>query len=300
MPFSFLNPWLLLGALAVAAPVWLHLRRKQEVNLFRFSALQFLDDQPTPRASPWRLRDLLLFALRTLTLLLLVAAFAWPFLRGEEVAPVKESRIYILDNTLSHQANGGFTRDRERILSDLGKAGANIQIAVVELAASPRVTVSFGDDRETASQKLKAMQPSFQRGSYIAAFRQANSLLANSLGAQKRIVFLGDNQENQWNENVNSPPFLGNVQIELPTTPAPALPNLSLSEPRAQRIFLGDKSLVNFTVKLTHSGPHRPARQRPGHLQSRGGPRETSGDHVAPGAMGSGPRPLGARRGHRG
>jgi hypothetical protein len=32
-------------------------------------------------------------------------------------------------------------------------------------------------------------------------------------------------------------------------------PNLWLSEPRAQRIFLGDKSLVNFTVKLSHTGP---------------------------------------------
>src|SRR5258706_8486195 len=126
MPFSFLNPCLLLGAIAVAAPVWLHLRRKQEVNLFRFSALQFLDDQPTPRASPWRLRDLLLFALRALALLLLVAAFAWPFLRGEEVAPVKESRIYVLDNTLSHQANGGFTRDPPQILCDPRKAATQI------------------------------------------------------------------------------------------------------------------------------------------------------------------------------
>jgi len=32
------------------------------------------------------------------------------------------------------------------------------------------------------------------------------------------------------------------------------LPNLSLSESRVQRIFLGDKSLVNFTVKLSHIG----------------------------------------------
>ena len=40
MPFSFLNPWLLLGALALAAPVWLHLRRKQETNLFRNFANQ--------------------------------------------------------------------------------------------------------------------------------------------------------------------------------------------------------------------------------------------------------------------
>ena len=30
MPFSFVNPWLWLGALAVVAPLWLHLRRKKE------------------------------------------------------------------------------------------------------------------------------------------------------------------------------------------------------------------------------------------------------------------------------
>ncbi len=47
-------------------------------------------------------------------LLALVAAFAWPYLRGANTAPVKESRVYILDNTLSHQANDGFRRDRDR------------------------------------------------------------------------------------------------------------------------------------------------------------------------------------------
>jgi len=67
------------------------------------------------------------------------------------------------------------------------------------------VVVSFGDDRQTARQKLQTLQPSFQRGSYLAAFRQAGSLLANSLGQQKRIVFFGDNQQNQWNENVSTP-----------------------------------------------------------------------------------------------
>jgi len=125
---------------------------------------------------------------------------------------------------------------------------------VIELTSSARVIVSFGDDRQTAGQKLRSLQPSFQRGSYLAAFRQASSLLANSLGQQKRIVLLGDNQQNQWSENINTPPFLRNVEIDLPKTTVPMLPNLSLSEPRAQRIFLGDKSLVNFTVKLNHSG----------------------------------------------
>src|SRR6266404_827068 len=135
MPFSFLNPWFWLGALAVAAPVWLHLRRRKQTNLIQFSALRFLDDQPEPRRSPLRLRNLLLFALRVLALLLVVAAFAWPYFRLADTAPIKESRVYVLDNTLSHQAGDGFKRDRDRILNELEKAAGSIQVAVIELAS---------------------------------------------------------------------------------------------------------------------------------------------------------------------
>jgi hypothetical protein len=259
MLFSFLNPWLWLGAFALGAPIWLHLRRKRESNVLQFSAIRFLEDQAQPKQSPLRLRDVLLFALRALALLLIVAAFAWPYLRGADAAPIKESRVYILDNTLSHQANSGFSRDLDRVVKEVGAAGPNIQIAVVELTANPRVVVGFGEDRGAAVQSLKKLEPSFQRGSYLAAFRQANSLLADSLGVQKRIVFLGDNQENQWHENVNTPPFLRDAQIDLPRTTVPKLPNLSLSEARAQRIFLGDKSLITFTVKLRHQGEARTA-----------------------------------------
>jgi hypothetical protein len=256
---SFFNPWLGLGALALAAPIWLHLRRKQTMQLMRFSALRFLEDQPQPQRGPLRLRDLVLFALRALALLFIVAAFAWPYLRAASVAPIRESRVYVLDNTLSHQANDGFRHDRDRVAGEIGGAGGNLQVAVVELTSMPRVVASFGDDRAAAKEKVAALEPSFQRGSYMAAFRQASLLLDNSLGERKRIVFLGDNQANQWHENVNTPPFLRNVQVDWPKPDTALLPNLSLAEPCAQRIFLGDKSLVNFTVKLHHQGEARTA-----------------------------------------
>src|SRR6185436_14956373 len=133
MSLFLLYPLALLGALAIAAPLWLHLRRKTETNLIRFSALRFLDDQPQPRRSPLRLRDLLLFALRVLAVLLLAAAFAWPYYQKPASGIVRESRVYVLDNTMSHQANDGAARDRDRILDEIGRAGSEIQIAVVEL-----------------------------------------------------------------------------------------------------------------------------------------------------------------------
>ncbi len=259
MSLSFLNPLFWLGALALAAPIWLHLRRKRKFELFQFSALRFLEDAPQPRNGPLQLRDVLLFAFRALALLCLVAAFAWPYLRAANTAPVRESRVYILDNTLSHQATDGFVHDRDRVASEIRSAGADLQLAVIELTAMPRVVVSFGDSRPEAAASVGALHPSYQRGSYLAAFRQAGSLLANSLGEQKRIVFLGDNQRNQWSENPATPPFLRDVQVELPKPPAGPLPNLSLSEPQTQRIFLGDKFLADLNVKLHHTGEARTA-----------------------------------------
>src|SRR3974377_2481690 len=100
MPFAFLNPWFWLGALALAAPIWLHLRRRRETNLLEFSALRFLDDQPQPRRGPLPLRARLAFSLGALALLSLVAAFTWPYRRDINSAPIQESRVYLLDNTL--------------------------------------------------------------------------------------------------------------------------------------------------------------------------------------------------------
>lgn len=260
MNLGFLNPLFWLGALAIAAPIYLHLRRKQPRDLFRFSTLRFLDDQPQPKQTPLLPRDFPLLALRVLALLLLVGAFAWPFVhRGERVI-VKESRVYILDNSLSHQVDDGFQKDRDRVASELNKAGKETQIAVIELAASPRVVVSFGEDREAAGLKVRQLQPSFQRGSYYAAFRQAGALFANSLGEKRKIILLGDNQENQWAENTDSPPFLENVDVEIPTSPTSPRANASVSEPRVQRIFMGDKSIVHFTSQVSHRGTIRLAK----------------------------------------
>src|SRR6185369_15294738 len=258
--FSLLNPWLLFGALAVAGPIWLHLRRRNERNVLRFSAVRFLQDHAQPRRSPLQLRDTWVLLLRVLAVLLIVAAFSWPYLHRRNTLTVRESVVYILDNTLSHQANNGFKTDRNRIVEELGNAGPDVQLAVIELTSTPRVVASFGDDRAASRQKVQALEPSFQRGSYLAAFREANSLLDNSLTQKKRIALLADNQANQWDENIKTPPFLKNVQLDLPKPASEQLPNLWLSDLRAQWIFLGEKSMLNFTLRLGHLGSAREAK----------------------------------------
>lgn len=252
---GFLYPLLWLGVLGAAVPVWLHLRQKQPENLLRFSAVRFLDDQPRPRSGSFRLRRPLLLAARVLALLLLVAAFTWPYLR--EAAPsVAASRVHILDATLSQRAGNGFADDRDAVAAALASSGSSVQNAVVVLSGRPEVAVGFADDRESAERRLRELEPSHQRGSYLEAFRLADTLLGQSLGLEKEIVVYGDYQENQWSEHQTSPPFLRGVEVTLAGEPAGrALANVALHDPRSRFVFLGEETWVGLTVDLAHQGP---------------------------------------------
>ena len=167
-----------------------------------FPTLRFLDDEPVPRESPQRLRDLLIFLLRALAVVAIAGAFAWPYLKGPPPAEVSSSRVYILDNTMSNQAGDNFEHGRDEILKAIAQAGgANVQIAVVELKHQPRTVVNFSDSRVAGGKRAAGVgKPSSQRGSFLAAFNQANALLAQSLGQKKEIIIYSDNQENQWGE----------------------------------------------------------------------------------------------------
>ncbi len=114
------------------------------------------------------------------------------------------------------------------ILQQLRDAAGETQIAVVEVTNQPRVLVNFGDDRGEAIERLQGVAASHQRGSYLAAFRMADRLLQQSLGKERRIILLGDSQDNQWSEGKNSPPFLQNVTVTLPEYPPVESHNVAL------------------------------------------------------------------------
>jgi hypothetical protein len=167
--------------------------------------------------------------------------------------------VYILDNTFSRQAGNGFASDRDRLARDLERAPAGTESAVVELTAAPKTVVPFSADKLVASKSLTSLEPSFEHGSYLAAFRHANGLLAHARGRRKRIVMLGDNQAGQWNENVSTPPFLRNIEVEVARNVSGPLPNIWLTDPVAQRVYIGDSSKVNISFRLGHLGPARSA-----------------------------------------
>ena len=105
---SFLYPAFLIGALAIAIPIVLHLLRRDvapEVPFTRRAPAAPLAGRATRRR---RLRDLLLLAARVAALLLLAAAFARPYLAAAAGAP--PLRIVAVDRSFSMGAPGRFER----------------------------------------------------------------------------------------------------------------------------------------------------------------------------------------------
>ena len=77
---GFFAPWFLAGLAAVGLPIYVHLLRRQTTMPRPFSSLMFFERRTQSSIQHRRLRYLLLLSLRTLLLLLLVLAFANPFI----------------------------------------------------------------------------------------------------------------------------------------------------------------------------------------------------------------------------
>ena len=106
---NFLVPFYLLGALAVAVPIYLHLRRKPPKDSVEFSSLMFLRSTDYPPVKRSRhLENLPLLLLRCLALLLLAGLFARPFMSGDEEAleSGQTRTVLLVDTSASMQRSG--------------------------------------------------------------------------------------------------------------------------------------------------------------------------------------------------
>src|SRR5215467_2500510 len=143
---SFLAPLFLLGFTALAIPVIIHLTHRERREPITFPSLMFLRTIPFKTERRQRIRNWVLFALRTAALILVVAAFARPLLPGAK------------------GVNGGLGRSREVVIlldrsysmgygDHWAKAVAAAGRAIDGLGPDDRATlVTFDDQAEALVQ----------------------------------------------------------------------------------------------------------------------------------------------------
>ena len=152
---SFLYPAFLIGALAIALPIVLHLLRRDVAPEVPFTAVRLLRRSPVERERHRRLRDILLLVARVVALLLLAAAFARPYLRGAAPAPV---RIVALDRSYSMGGPGRFDRARSLAKPPVYVLGCGQAITHASISSMPDLTVTGAHQSGDAAYRMARMR----------------------------------------------------------------------------------------------------------------------------------------------
>jgi hypothetical protein len=168
---SFLAPWFLLGALAVAGPVLFHLIRRSARARMPFGSILFLRPTPPRAVRRRKLEHVALLLLRCLGILLLAAGFARPFFPQGNASPPSagEGRqtVLLLDTSASMRRQGLWPKARALAGQYLEKASLQDRVAVLTFDQQPHTLVSFTDwstwplDQRVvlARQRLEAVSP---------------------------------------------------------------------------------------------------------------------------------------------
>jgi hypothetical protein len=192
---GFLSPLFLIGLLAIAVPILLHLYRHQAGPVVRFTAVRFLQHAPLHRARRRRLQDVLLLMLRVTALALLAVAFARPYIArsgGESAAPIT---IVAVDRSFSMSAPGQIDEARKaarRVIEELPRGE---RVAIVAFDERAEVVLPPTWNRGDAERALMAIEPGYGTTRFGAAFGAAADILQSRPG---RLVVVSDLQSGGW------------------------------------------------------------------------------------------------------
>ena len=175
-------PWFLGGLAALALPVYFHLLRKHKSTPLPFSSLMFFERRTQSSIQHRRLQYLLLFALRAALLVLLVLAFAGPFLTGGPVVSAGGRKLLVLavDNSFSMRQGGHLDTAKREALQAVAGLGSGDQAQVLAFARQVQVMGEPTSDQAALRAAIAAIKPGDSRSSYGDLVRALRSIAQSS------------------------------------------------------------------------------------------------------------------------
>jgi hypothetical protein len=252
---SFLSPFFLLGALAAALPILVHLVRRTRAVHMQFPSLMFLRriEQKTIRKR--RLRNLALLVIRCLAIILLALAFARPYYKGKaaDASSAASNSVVLIDGSYSMRYPGVFERARESARNIINQSSSSEMIALVLFSGNCDIVRGLKDDRSEALTILDELQPGLGPTDYFQALQAADSMLKEGGKGHNRIYLISD--FHQPGLDHSGPPVTLGEGVEL--TPVdvsdPSATNLAVSNVQADPVIYQQKYTGKVTALVAYS-----------------------------------------------
>jgi hypothetical protein len=260
---TFLNPWLLIGIAAIAAPIVIHLMMRRQVRRMKWAAMRFLQVVVERNERKLRVEDRLLLLLRCLLLILLALALARPAFRAAGMALGGGSRTVVL--ALDNSASMGLTDGGASRLDNGRKAAEQIVDALPPGSAA--ALILFSDVArpviaEPATdlnlvRKLIAQAALTDRGSNVhPALLDALDILKRHAGGHGEVYLITDAQATGWKElaAMRGEVTASGAHVVI-VVPGPGeQPNLGISDIELGSAMVAAGSASRFSIEATNYG----------------------------------------------
>lgn len=243
---SFLSPLFLIGAIAAAVPILLHLFHRRTEVVIDFPAVALLKRAPVEQHRRRRLRELILLLLRVLALVLLALSFARPYFAGSVAPDSAPLTVVAVDTSMSLSAPGQIERVRDAATRAVSEAPPAHAVALVSFSDAATVVVPPTTDRASATAPIASLTA----GTGGTRFRTALARASELLGARPgRVVVVTDLQQAGWESN-DEGGLPDGVELAVVTV-APPAGNLAITsaERRDRRIAVTVQNYGHLEVK---------------------------------------------------
>lgn len=260
MGLSFLVPAFLAGLAAIAIPIWVHLRNRTKTDTIEFPSLMFLERVPYRSVQRQQLRQRLLFAARCVAMVLLVLAFARPFLGGVDLAGAvsrgDREIVILLDRSWSMGYEDRWERALEAASAEAASLVAGDHASLVLFDETAEVVVESTADRTVLTRALQGAEPGVSTTRIVAGLRAASRLLIASSLPSREVVLISDFQRIGWSEgdDVDLPEGTLMRPVNLSESPPHNIGIATVGLRRQRETIDASDDTVVVTARITRQG----------------------------------------------
>lgn len=256
---GFLAPWFLAGLASLGVPVFVHLLRRHKSTPRLVSSLMFFERGTQSSTRYRRLRYLLLFALRSALVLLLVLAFANPYLRRAAADAHGRLLLIVLDNSFSMRAGTRFSVAKQQALAVLAGKPYTQKAQIMDLGGKLDVLTQATADDAQLRAALASIQPADGHSNYGDLARSIRTLAETFRGPIDLHLF-SDMQRTAMPANLADTVLPSNVTLILqPVVQGTAPPNWTVESVDAPDSLSDTKDPTRSRVQAVVVGFGTPA-----------------------------------------
>ena len=254
-------PWFLAALAGVALPLYLHLLKRHKRPPKPVPSLMLYESRVVSSTRHRRLDHILLLSLRLLLLVMLILAFANPFI-NRNAATLASNRLVLLvvDNSFSMRAGTRLADARDAAMSALaGKGPARAQVAAFGSQLRLMLPQPI-EDQAALRAAVQAIQPGDGHGNFGELARAVRAL-AESVHTPIELHLFSDMQRTELAATFSDMALPANVKLETHAVAAAAQPNWTVESVDAPGQVWG-KDAKPVHVQAVIAGYGTPAARR--------------------------------------